>query len=667
MGVPVWRTPQFRIGLTKPLVKTAPPWVIPGQQDGTRGESFPVEFSVVYDPPDGKVPRKDLYLSVSALILAASYWLPIARQTDMGGIGIHYSTQYGPLTDSDIGKPIKFNGTVWVNNFWSAAGTYGRQSFFVPACLFFVARLGWPYIDIMAPTCVFPNCLVVTPDTAADKATGSQLLAQLAAELLSPQALESMAPELSRWRDCYKPSLSFVGTPSLGIIPAGEPFEVKHGFRNKGNDIIVPYDTTPLKITSGGGPCRIELDGIKQEFKASPQTDYTLTEAGTMPFDDLVKVYDIKALSFWAPYLRIQDIKIDGNKGTLLPFWIPTDAQKLPFTIKAGFPDVRISGTPPSVVPAGEQYGFNSVFQNIGFGGSIKGLLGSQEILSATTLDANRQVTVPLSLTMPYDDVVTSIIAQVLGRGKQWTTTDKNDIQIKAGFPQAVLGGVEASARLKPGDDFSIDFPITNSGYRGDVGVRLVAPDFKQDIMQRIDGEATITPRFSGQMPVAESYKITAASIHLGRNQATIRGAEKVIEIKPMNCLLQWEKVVDIIGGYSEPNTVQGFVAGKNVKISGLNAIPGTGGPGPLGSIIPYGGYILSGNLGPNDSARIEFDELYFLKVEVSKGIATARLGSLLERDTKSYEYSVLPSLAMAAQTVKSLGTRLTKSACRLG
>jgi hypothetical protein len=338
----------------------------------------------------------------------------------------------------------------------------------------------------------------------------------------------------------------------------------------------------------------------------------------------------------------------------------------------------------PKIVAAGEPFNINHQLYNAGSPGKVNLSLISDGTDLSRSLDADKVMYIPQSLEMPWDNLTKQFsgnlfskvplpywieeisidgrvykplaLPDVLTDSKVWS------INIEAGFPLAALGDIAAPSRAKPGDRIRVSFPVTNTGYKGDVGARIKAPEFEREIMQRVDSGVSITPAFEGEMPAMESYKISVTPIYLGRGRNTVLGTEKAIEIKPMNCLLHWDKFASLQGGYSELNPVQGFVAGKNLRIRGLDASVGTGGP----PFLPYGGYVLSGNLGPGDVATIEYDELYYLKIEMGKEIAIGRRGTLIEKATKTYEYSQLPLPSMAIYSLKSLGSLLTRTAPRL-
>lgn len=345
-------------------------------------------------------------------------------------------------------------------------------------------------------------------------------------------------------------------------------------------------------------------------------------------------------------------------------------------------PDIRYDRSQyPSLMPAGEPFSIEHHLKNPGSPGTglwdmtingekssypleVDGLPMFTERLEMPYFDLSRSYSLDL-----YSDVEpkVEIVDTSLGRPidlRLLTDTRAFTIPITAGFPLAILGDITAPITLRPGDKIEIGFPVRNDGYRGDIGLRLSADDFSRETMERVDSGATMMATFEGEMPVTEVYRISATPIHIGKNRETISGAEKTIEITPINCLFHKENIVELFGGYPELNTFTGFIAGKNVRVSGLSTTPGTG--GPLGGLIPYGGYILSGSLGPEDRATIDFDELYFLRVETARGIATARLDNLIERDSKLYEFSVVPTLAMMAHPVSVITTAMRKVAPRL-
>jgi len=338
----------------------------------------------------------------------------------------------------------------------------------------------------------------------------------------------------------------------------------------------------------------------------------------------------------------------------------------------------------PAIVPAAEPFSATHSYINRGAPGPVELQLTRGTTMSTISFTADAISRFGETIDMPWDDLVLGYLSQILYppnlslkitkmtlEGREYKPLDIPKMlgearsfslpTIKAGFPTAALGQVDAPARLKPGDIFTLNFPITNTGYRGDIGVRISASD-EQEVMQRVDRGVTITPKYSGEMPVAEVVRIKAIPIHLGRNKEKVLGGEKVIEIRPLNCLFHWDNVARIFGGYSERNEFTGFVAGKNVTVRGLTVTPGTG-PLPFG----YAGYMLTGTLGEGESAEIEYDDLYFLRIEAVKGIATARRGTLIERDTTLYEYSVVPTPSMAAHTLKSVVSLLTKTRPAIG
>jgi len=339
----------------------------------------------------------------------------------------------------------------------------------------------------------------------------------------------------------------------------------------------------------------------------------------------------------------------------------------------------------PEIVAAAEPFTITHLLTNAGGPGKARFNIQTDAEVFSQEFQADKITRLPIPTTMPWDDLTQMNLLKldsyfsyrlnvkdftIYGNSAkevplgEWITTDRKvfPINIRAGFPLAVLGDIEAPDTAKPGDRIRVNFPVRNEGFRGDVGVRVSAPGFERDIMQRVDRGVTVTPSFEAEMPIAERVTISVTPIHLGRNRETVLGTPKVVEISPMNCLLHWDKFVTIRGGYREINPVSGFVAGKNLRITGLDSSVGTGGP----PFLPYGGYILSGNLGPGDIATIEYDELYYLKVDTDKGIATARLGALIERATKTYEYSQIPTPSMTLHSLKSVGSLLTRTAPRL-
>jgi len=480
--------------------------------------------------------------------------------------------------------------------------------------------------------------------------------------------------------------------------------------------LIYPY--LPLR----GGPepqdfVKVTKDNVGREIEVSCRFRIpTEVEAGSIAFFAHTGIFDLcpGVRYFWHPPTWIAERFEEVSYGSLaelrsplyaalnsLAFRVSRDAITKPtvdfkslieqaiakikefLTARGLMPNVQyLESVFPAIVPAAEPFSVTHSYVNRGAPGPVELQLTRGTEMSTIPFTANAISRFGETVDMPWDDIVLGYLSQILYppnlslritkmtlEGREYKPLDIpkmlgeamsfSSSTIKAGFPTAALGEVKAPDRVKPGDTFTMNFPVTNQGYRGNIGVRIIAPDFDQQVMQRVDSGVTITPTYRGEMPVAESMKIRVTPMHLGRNKATILGTEKVIEIRPMNCLLHWENLVSLRGGYKEVNPVSGFVAGKNVRVRGLSTAIGTGGP----PFLPYGGFVLSGNLGSYDEAFIDFDELYFLRVESGLEIATARNGALIERVAKLYEYSVVPTPSMAAHSLKSIRSLVTRTA----
>jgi hypothetical protein len=336
----------------------------------------------------------------------------------------------------------------------------------------------------------------------------------------------------------------------------------------------------------------------------------------------------------------------DCNLNQLIP--VPLPFLKL---ISALIENISLT---KAIVAAGETFNLLIKAVNDGAAGRCKLSIGDT-VIDESDWGAKEEKTFTINYEMPYDDMPLSIKSEVLDNGGQWKMTDKVDYIIKAGFPLATLGVLTPPEGAKCGQTVKISFPVTNIGFKGDVGVRVKLPDFEQDMMERIAAGETITPEFTFEMPGTESYRISVSPICLGWKKSTIVGPETIISIKPINTLFHKENYIKVYGGYGEGNSFTGFVAGKNVKVTGLNTSPGTGG------LLQYEGYILLGDLGIKETAEIEYEELSFFRVEATRGIAIVKTRTLVERDTTNYEYSAVPIPSMAVQGIKSLGNLMTR------
>jgi len=433
------------------------------------------------------------------------------------------------------------------------------------------------------------------------------------------------------------------------IVPAGEAFSITHRFTN----FNPPYKGR-VSLVGDGVSYQVPLEGGIISFP----------EPITMPYDDIARDYSANFINIaQQANVQITKIVIEGEEFTPLPLEVLGDYREFSALIKAGFPNLKLLlEKVPDIFPAGDEFSFNVISRNEGFVGETRVKVSGEIIGERERAPTGWTTTFSPRFTMPWDDTILVVTGEVLGRGKEWTETDRKEVKILAGFPLAVLEDIDAPEIARPGERIRVGFPIRNDGFRGDVGVRVRAPGFERDIMQRIDRGASITPTYTGEMPPAEAVRISVTPIHLGRNREVVAGESRVIEIKPINCLLHWENFITIRGGYREFNPVSGFIAGKNLRIRGLESSIGTGGP----PFLPYGGYILSGNLGPGDIATIEYDELYYFRVETDKEIATAMFGSLIQRATTLYEYSTIPTPAMVLRAPRAFGTMLTEATPRL-
>lgn len=454
------------------------------------------------------------------------------------------------------------------------------------------------------------------------------------------------------------------------IVPGGEDLNITHIFRNVGDS----------------GRFRIEMtragEKTTREFDLGAGDEYSITEKLPMPWDDAVYSYVADLFGYIVKRVRRRRCTSHSQptyKGVTLGvvyctnweyyyqtirYWEKLHHLAFSLPIEACFPNLNLLNIDaPREVCAGETYRVPMTVVNTGCGGQTR-LKDTDTVIDERRRESGEEKVFTLTREMPYGDIWLFLTAEVLGRDKEWITTADIPSEIKAAFAKSEIGAFDYPKGLRAGEGFSMSVPVRNVGCRGETGLRIFDGETEVERVERIDRGAYITPTFSSEMPPVSVLRMRLNSIHLGRDGEVVIDDTKTIEMRLVNTLDQLEKAVKMYGGYAERNTFAGFVAGKNVKISGIPTVPGTG--GPLGGLIPYGGYIISGDLGPGDIATIEFDELYFLRVETVKGIATIRASRLLERDTKIYEYSVTPTPAMMFQPVNLLTTSLRKVAPRL-
>ena len=337
----------------------------------------------------------------------------------------------------------------------------------------------------------------------------------------------------------------------------------------------------------------------------------------------------------------------------------------------------------PEVFAAGEEYSGGISITNKDSSPSRFRTLLDTEVIDERTLGGNESVrfTSP-PITMPYDDVIHKITVEALPKvyvlryvidpltgygldphwvdtgefGREWLRSAETTVSVLAGFARAVFEEIDFPTVARPGERIQIGIPVRNTGYRGEVGLRAVGPGISEESMVRIDPGDMRYFTFVLEMPASEILRLTLTPISLGRRREVVEGAEEGVEIEPMNCLLHWDRLVTVRGGYRELNPVTGFVAGENLRITGFDTCLGIGGP----PFLPYEGYILSGNLGPGDIARVEFDRLYYLRVDTERDIATACFGSLVDRAATVYEYSTLPTPEMMVRLPKAIAAVIT-------
>jgi len=350
-------------------------------------------------------------------------------------------------------------------------------------------------------------------------------------------------------------------------------------------------------------------------------------------------------------------------------------------------PDVKYSRSEfPSIWAAGEPLSISHGLRNDGAAGRISLDMTADGRAISEVFDVEPgSFSLPERLMMPYIDITRNYslnifshfplkiwIEEIEFEGRTYkpiplllpTDSQFFSIPIKAGFPEPEIFPFAPPSRLRPGDEFTVDFAIINRGFRGDVGIRLDVNGTVLEKVERIDRNAITYAKYSGEMPVIDILQFIASPIYRGENENIFARTPVTAVIRAMNALFHRDNEIRIVGGHEPFNKVIGFVAGKNVTVTGLDTAPGTG--GPLGQILPYSGIIFMGELGPDDTAVIKFDELYFIRVETDRGIATARLKALVERDTKLYEYSTIPTPAMIGNSLKSVVSLLTRVSPRL-
>lgn len=603
-----------------------------------RGETFDVSMTVATDADEAPFSFWAHWShQVWVVYPTRGYSIPAAQYTSP------YVEEYPPRAPIvKRGEPVTYSWTLTVD-------PTGRTPILVPLSL--VIQLTGPVIDAIRTDGTFYFAfwsLVVTPDIDAGRKKIEDAIRQF------DQLKTGLAyMNLEKIKDAFKlPDMKFLDSKYPDISAAAEPFTISHELYNAGSP--------------GKASLFLVGDGVdfSQPFDATDRR-LSLPEELTMPWDDMSRHYDGSLFAELKPVVWVEELTLNGRTHKPLPFPnVVTDIKSWTTSIKAGFPDLKIlSAEAPGEICAGERFSVPIKVGNTGFIGQTRLKVGDLVIDEGKRGSGWEGVFTP-DFDMPYDDVSLPITAEALGRGKVWTRTDARVPDIKAGFAEGELGTFEYPERIRPGDKFSIDIPVKNVGCRGETGLRLFDGETEIERLTRIDSGATTWVKFGSEMPVVDILKLRLSPIHLDRNKVVAIDDTKMLEIKAGNFLFHQENAVNLFGGYRELNPVSGFVAGKNVRISGIATAPGTG--GPLGGLIPYGGYILSGNLGPDDVAHIEYDELYFLRIETGMGIATARLGNLIERDTKQYEYSVVPTPAMMFQPVSVLTTSMRKAAPRL-
>jgi len=358
-------------------------------------------------------------------------------------------------------------------------------------------------------------------------------------------------------------------------------------------------------------------------------------------------------------------------------------------------PDMKYYDTiAPTIIPAGETFVVHHQLYNYGEAGSVKMWMKVDEQETASTFFADKPTASPTrggtmdfseTLEMPWDDVRHDYSIELSSVIEPWlevtqisitihrvrddkdvtkrygliklpdviTDSKSFDIPITAGFPQASLGFFSAPESLKPGDPYDISFPVSNLGARGDVGISILSAGFSSETSRRVDSGDSIVPQLQGEMPAIESLRVTAVPWHLGRYKAKVYGEERVVEIKPKDAIMQWLDMVSIRGG----GDIIGFVAGKNLEVTGIRIEPSMGGP----PFLKSPGYIFSTVLGPEDLIMIKFEELYYIRVETGKEVAIGRRGTLIDRAVKMYEYSCVPTPSMLSFSIRALGATLTK------
>jgi len=287
-------------------------------------------------------------------------------------------------------------------------------------------------------------------------------------------------------------------------------------------------------------------------------------------------------------------------------------------------PELKILVSGPSSVCANTEYSLNILVENIKECAGKVRLLLDDKLLGEGEIEARGTMGFTPTLMMPYEDISHIVKAEILGEGNVWQETNREIIPIAVTFPNPSIEYVDAPKSARPGTEFNVKIKVKNLGCPGDVMliIRNLLTGEETSHETKLASGALMDYVYTSEMPPEREIVFRAVPQYLGRGKKWYNGQNITeIKIKAIDTLLHEENRIWLLGGL-ESNTFTGFVAGKNVKVEGLDIILGTG--GPFGNFVSYDGYILSGNLRPGDIATIEFDELYYLRVETDKDIATA-------------------------------------------
>ncbi len=329
----------------------------------------------------------------------------------------------------------------------------------------------------------------------------------------------------------------------------------------------------------------------------------------------------------------------------------------------------------PQLVAAGEPFTSIQRFYNSGLEGLSHIKMSSpfggfdQDVQVGRSFDLQAQPTMPwdnlsgeaLVNTFSYapsDFIITGVIIN----GKEYkffdiplvpTDSVTQPINISAGFPDLELISLEAPETMKPGDNMDLIATVRNKGLIGQIGMGISGPGISTEKMVKLPAGEVAKFLVSGSMPPALQCQYQFAPFFLGRNKERVNLPVNTVNITPINALIHSGNKINIMGGYDEGNNLKGFVAGKNIKINGIDTNPGS-----TLNPFPMDGIFINGDLYGGNPVEITCDELYFIRVQAGREMVIARAGSILEMAAKTYEFSsTVPTLSQGLQSLKSLKT----------